>query len=69
MLPGRPVALLLLIRIRSGLLLILVWITRCPSQIIGRGFNLACRGLSCSSGDRSRFQFTFTLTFSSAARG
>ena len=39
MLPGRPVALLLLIRIRSGLLLILVWITRSLRQNIGGGFH------------------------------
>ena len=36
----KPVVLLLLIRIRSGLFLILVWITRCPSQNIGRGLPL-----------------------------
>ena len=36
--PSRPVALLLIIRVRSGLLLILVWIIPSPRQNIGGGF-------------------------------
>jgi len=67
MLPRAPVALLLIIRIRSGLLLILVWITRGLSQNIGRGFNLFCRGWSdaernCEASKFTWFLFMFTFT-------
>jgi hypothetical protein len=39
-----PRYIILIIRIRYDLTVVLVWITRCPSQNIGRGFfNLTFR--------------------------
>ena len=74
----RPRCIVLVIRIKPGLTLVLVWITRCPSQNIGRGFNLVLgviglpEGLcavQCSSFRRSSVQVKRASNHLSVVRG